>query len=151
MLGSGQKIQTNWWLLSELEEAPFRKVVCIEDHFSKMGFPNFNQKLHRVQGGISCGAIEEASRSSKAIIEFLRQNCRNCAFSQQKLYFLIFMTKCHDISWYVMICHAMSCFVMIFMTKNSYSVLSIAIWSYPKPSCSIHSHSVLSITILLYR
>ena len=52
-----------------------------------------------LQGGITCGAIDEPRKSSKAIDErviinfrdknvvncaFLRQKCRNCAFSQQK-------------------------------------------------------------------
>ena len=60
-------------------------------------------------------AIEEASRFSKTINERVIINIGNkmpylCIFVT-KLMFSIFMTKCHDISWYVMICHAMPWYV----------------------------------------
>ena len=61
------------------------------------------------QVDITCGALKEASRSSKAInkrviIYFRDKNARVFA---TKMMFLIFMTKCHDLSCYVMICKDM--------------------------------------------
>ena len=54
------------------------------------------------QGGITCGAIEEASRSSKAIderviINFRDKNTVNARFHDKNDIF-IFMTKCYDMS-----------------------------------------------------
>ena len=51
------------------------------------------------QGGITCGAIEEASRSSKAtdecvIINFRDKNTVNARFRDKNVFF--FLTKCHD-------------------------------------------------------
>ena len=82
------------------------------------------------QCGITCGAIDEPSRSSKAIdkrviIIFNGKNIVNARFRNKNdvLYFyektswfvIIFhdmswfiWQKCHDISWYVIICHDMS-------------------------------------------
>ena len=60
------------------------------------------------------------------------------------------MTRCHEMSSYIMICHDL-------YDKNSYSppdsyfALSIAILFYRQPLCSINSYSPLSIATLLYR
>ena len=49
------------------------------------------------QVGITCGAIEEASRSSKAINERVIINFRDKN--------AVIGLSCHDLSCYVMICH----------------------------------------------
>ena len=100
--------------------------------------------------GITCEAIEEASRFSKAIDERIIMNCAVIAQFRKKLIFSIFMTKCHDMSWYIMICHDLSCYNMICMTKCSYFVLTIALLFYRLPIFSIDSNSVLSLAILFY-
>ena len=66
-----------------------------------------NDKQHIIfcypdQGGITCGVIDEASRSSKAIekhviINFRDKNVEIACF-RDKVMFFIFMTKCHDMS-----------------------------------------------------
>ena len=69
------------------------------------------------------GAIDELSRSSKVIdkrliINFREKNVVIARFCNKTTFF-IFMPKCQDISWYIMICHD--------LYENSYSPLSIAI------------------------
>ena len=58
------------------------------------------------QGGITCGAIEEASRSSKAIderviVNFCDKKAVTERFRDNNDVFNFFTTKCHDISWFV--------------------------------------------------
>ena len=76
------------------------------------------------QGGKTYGAIEEAIRSSKAIdkrviINFYDKNTVIAVFTTKM--FFIFMTKCLDMSCYIMMCHDLSCYVMknhdIILTK----------------------------------
>ena len=60
------------------------------------------------QCGRTCGAIDEASTSSKAIDKHVIVNSRDknavTARFRDKMKFFIFMTKCHDLSLYIMIC-----------------------------------------------
>ena len=77
-----------------------------------------NDKQHIIfcypdQGGITCGAINEASRSSKAIEKHVIINFRNknvvIALSRDENYVFIFKTKCHDsYDKNVMICNDIS-------------------------------------------
>ena len=65
------------------------------------------------QCGITCGAIVEPSRSSKAIDK------RVIIYFCDKNDFSIFMTKCHDMSWFVwQKCYDMSWCIMTFCHKN---------------------------------
>ena len=54
---------------------------------------------HR-QGGITCGAIDEPRKSSKAIDERVIVN-----FRDKNAVIAHFGLSCHDLSCYVMICH----------------------------------------------
>ena len=83
----------------------------------------------KIQGGITCGSIKEASRSLKATDDhkFLRRKCRNCAFSWQKVICSILWQNVmiyHDMSWFVLLCHDMSWYIW---QKCSYSVLSVVL------------------------
>ena len=64
------------------------------------------------QGGITCGAIDEASRSLTAIEKRVILNIRDknavIACFRDKMMFFIFKTKCHHMSWYIMLCHGIS-------------------------------------------
>ena len=64
------------------------------------------------QGGTTCGVIDEANRSSKAIykrviINFHDKNAVIARFSD-KIDVFIFMAKFHDMSLYIMIHQEMS-------------------------------------------
>ena len=53
-----------------------------------------------LQGGITCGAINEARKSSKAFDEHVIIN-----FRDKNAVIARFGLSCHDLSCYVMICH----------------------------------------------
>ena len=94
------------------------------------------------QGGITCGAIEEASKSSKTIDERVIINFRDknvvIAHFRNKNDVFCFYDKINDMSWFIMI------YIKMY-DKN------VAILFYQLPIFSIDSNSVLSIAILFYR
>ena len=80
---------------------------------------DFDDNIGDVQGCRTCGANEEASRSSKANDERVIINFRdkNAVIASDKNDVFYFLTKCHVMSWYLMICHAKSWYVLVCMTK----------------------------------
>ena len=96
------------------------------------------------QGGLTCGAIDEPRKSSKAIderviINFCNKNVVIARFCDKNGFFYpIYIYMC--IYFYVCIL----CFIY-------FSVLLIAFLLYRKLFCSIDSFSVLSIDFLFYR
>ena len=95
------------WLLS-----------CVPGHFGDerqtIGLALSKNTLD--QGGITCGAIDEASASSKAMSarnrKLSRQKCCSCKLLRQNWYFYLFdknVMICQDMSWYI------SWYVMIYI------------------------------------
>ena len=122
--------------------------------------------LTLVQGGITCGAIEEASISSKTIdkhviMNFCDKNAIITRFRDKRIFYLYDKTAIYyDMSWCVMICldlsrnfmvyHDMSWYIMI-CSIVSYTVLSTAFLFYQLPIFSTYSNFVLSIANIFYQ
>ena len=73
-------------------------------------------KVSQCQGGITCGAIDEPRKSSKAInerviINFCDKNAVIARFRETKLCLLFYFYD--KMSWYVVIYHDMSWFAML--------------------------------------
>ena len=86
-------------LLKPVGQACFKQVLCVNDS----NFSQASLKLCQRQGGITCEAIDEPGKSSKAIdkrvlINFRDKNVVIAHFCNKNDVFFTSMTKCHDIS-----------------------------------------------------
>ena len=113
--------------------------------------------LTLVQGGITYGAIEEASISSKTIdkhviINFCDKNAWITRFRDKMIFYLYDKNAIYyEISWCIMIYHDMICSIIIKLIANIYTVLSTAFLFYQLPIFSTYSNSVLSIANIFYQ
>ena len=88
----------------------------------------------------------DPQKVSIVIINFCDKNVVIGRFHDKNDVF-IFMTKCHDLSWYFI---PILFYWLTFWSIDSLSILSIAIFFYRQLFCSIDSFSVLSIAFLFY-
>ena len=94
-----------------------------------------NLRFREIQGGITCGAINEPRKSSKAIDE--RFHDKNGVFM------LLCFIDLYIFMYTYYIIYVIYFYTCIFYSFHSFSVLFIAFLLYRKLFCSIHSFSVL--------